>query len=248
MAFIAILSYLQAKKTLFAPIKTETFKLQLKAFEEVLATFQNKSEYDWISHFDYSKMAALNSFKMMDDYVANFFKDEVKIDQVKSQERYSDLKGAVISLDYMKSNMKLVGELPIETKQETAAPISNPAIILAKWQKYEHGIIHYTAKYEDATKDITKLASSPLLPQELRTMLTNFIKSAKDNHSQIGIVLTQCAKQLPEIFPTAEQLLKFDVNWTLAQYNRARKPLEPLSQEILAFVNKHLRIDELQKA
>src|SRR5688572_24242827 len=38
---VTILSYLQAKKTLFTPIKTETFKMQIKAFEEILLFFQN---------------------------------------------------------------------------------------------------------------------------------------------------------------------------------------------------------------
>ncbi|MFQ2043355.1 hypothetical protein [Aeromonas sp. s11] len=39
MAFLALLSYLQARKTIFQPIKTEIFKYQLKAFEEVIGHF-----------------------------------------------------------------------------------------------------------------------------------------------------------------------------------------------------------------
>ena len=39
-AFIAILSYQQAKLTLFSPIKTEIFKLQIKEFEKLLLFFR----------------------------------------------------------------------------------------------------------------------------------------------------------------------------------------------------------------
>ena len=41
IGILGILSYLQARKTLFTPIKTETFKLQLKTFEELLLYFEN---------------------------------------------------------------------------------------------------------------------------------------------------------------------------------------------------------------
>ena len=34
---IGVLSYFQAQKTIFTPLKTETFKLQLKVFEEIFS-------------------------------------------------------------------------------------------------------------------------------------------------------------------------------------------------------------------
>ena len=41
MSILAILSYLQARKTLFSPIKTEIFKLQVKELQEVINIFNN---------------------------------------------------------------------------------------------------------------------------------------------------------------------------------------------------------------
>jgi hypothetical protein len=52
ISLVTVLSYLHARKTLFAPIRTETFKLQLKAFEEILLYFQNKSESDFLDAMD----------------------------------------------------------------------------------------------------------------------------------------------------------------------------------------------------
>jgi hypothetical protein len=62
---VTILSYLHARKTLFAPIRTETFKLQLEAFREVLAYFQNKSEIDFVHAFDYERCVNLNALQML---------------------------------------------------------------------------------------------------------------------------------------------------------------------------------------
>lgn len=51
MSIIAILSYIQAKRTVFSPIKTETFKYQLQAFEKVIEHFQDKSEIDLLIRY-----------------------------------------------------------------------------------------------------------------------------------------------------------------------------------------------------
>jgi hypothetical protein len=48
MSVIAVLSYLQARKTLFSPIKTEIFKIQMEEFKLVLAFFNKRS----LAYFD----------------------------------------------------------------------------------------------------------------------------------------------------------------------------------------------------
>jgi hypothetical protein len=45
---IAILTFIQAKKSIFTPIKTETFRMQLKSFGELLDYFKD----DGLSNFD----------------------------------------------------------------------------------------------------------------------------------------------------------------------------------------------------
>lgn len=85
VAVVTILSYLQARKTLFAPIRTETFKLQLKAFEEVLLYFQNRSEFDFMEALDLSRIAELNTLRMADHYVDTFFPDEISVDRTRKR-------------------------------------------------------------------------------------------------------------------------------------------------------------------
>jgi hypothetical protein len=58
---VTVLSYRQAKKTLFTPIKTEVFKMQVKAFEEILAFFQNKTESDFVEAFDFNYILTINA-------------------------------------------------------------------------------------------------------------------------------------------------------------------------------------------
>jgi hypothetical protein len=52
MIVIAILSYIQARKTLFSPIKTEIFKVQIGAFQDVLKFFNRHNSYDFDREFD----------------------------------------------------------------------------------------------------------------------------------------------------------------------------------------------------
>ena len=83
-SIITVLSYIQARKTLFAPIRTETFKLQLNAFKETLAFFQNKSEVDFMECFDLNRIVSLNTFQMAEKYISEFFEKEITIDKEKT--------------------------------------------------------------------------------------------------------------------------------------------------------------------
>lgn len=77
MGVIAILSYLQARKTLFSPIKTEIFKVQIEEFKSVLAFFNKRSSTDFDNDFDFHKIMEVNALRMQHSYVQLFFKDVI---------------------------------------------------------------------------------------------------------------------------------------------------------------------------
>lgn len=248
VALIGILSYLQARKTLFAPIRTETFKLQLKAFEEILAFFQNRSESDFLEAFDFDRIVSLNTLQMADDYVSKFFPEEIKIDKDARKKTYSPLIGAVVSKDYMERFFEKVDtENPIYKATPEAKKITNPAIVLANWQKYEHGMMGYTKEYQDQLKELTRLSASPLLPKPLREHIGQFQAIAHENLTLAGKTISACSKLMPDHFPTSGDMKDFSPTWVWNEFNEKRKHFEPSAKEILDYMNEYLKIENLMQ-
>lgn len=248
VSLVTVLSYLQARKTLFAPIRTETFKLQLKAFEELLLFFQNKTETDFTNALDLDRIASLNTLRMADEYVAKFFDGELKPDKKARDETYKPLIGGIVSKEYMaKYFEKIDAQTPVGKPASEEKKIKNPALILANWQKYEHGMVEYTKEFDDLMRELTRLSASPLLPKPLREYIGEFRNLAHDNLVLIGEAITACAQNMPEHFPVADDMKTFSPNWVWNEYNERSKPFEPVAKKILDYMNNYLRIESLME-
>ena len=245
---IAVLSYIQARKTLFAPIRTETFKLQLKTFEEILLFFQNKTESDYLNAFDLDRIMSLNALEMADNYVTNFFPDEIKIDKESRAEIYKPLIGAIVSMKHAEQFFQQIDSSnPSPRTSEEDNKITNPAIILAKWKKYEHGAIRFTKDFQNQIDELQRIAASPLIPKNLRALILEFKKVGEENLSLIGTTISELAQLMPEHFPNAKDMQKFSHHWIWNEYNRKRGNFEPIANKILSYFNEYLKVDEILK-
>ena len=242
---IGVLSYLQARKTIFTPIKTEIFKLQLKALEDVLLYFEKHEDTYIDSNFDYEKIFYLNTFRMFDAYLDNFFGDKVKIDEEKRKEKYKDLVGAIVSQKFMEEYFTLVDDFKKSNGPTEEPQITNPALILAKWQKYEHGQIEYTEKYMKQLETIRRFRVSPLLPKALKDLIGDFEHQAHKNIVLVGETLTDASKELPEKYPTIDDVQKAAFDWLWNKYNHKKQMLTDAQNEILKFITTYLSIDNL---
>ena len=246
VSVVTVLSYLQARKTLFAPIRTETFKLQLKTFEEILLFFQNKSESDFLKGFDLDRIASLNTLEMADSYVSNFFSNEIKIDKEARSKVMAPLIGAIFTLEHANKYLKTVdAETPVIKLVTEEKKINNPAIILANWQKYEQGMVGFTKEYQTQIKELERLAASPLLPKLLREYIGEFKKIGHENLELIGKTITECAKRMPEHFPNASDMKDFSPDWVWSEFNKKRGNIEPTANKILDYMNNYLKVEEL---
>jgi hypothetical protein len=245
VGLIGVLSYLQARKTIFTPIKTEVFKLQLKALEDVLVYFEKHEDTYIDSNFDYEKIFYLNTFRMFDSYIDNFFGDIVKIDEEKRKDKYKELVGGVVSQKFMEENFTLVDDFKKTDETKEEPQITNPSIILAKWQKYEHGAIEFTAKNLKHMETIRRFRVSPLLPNELKQKIGEFEHQAHENLMLIGETLTSAAKELPEKYQSVEDLQRAAFDWLWNKYNHKKPMLTDAQNDILKFVSNYLSIDNL---
>jgi hypothetical protein len=238
---IAILSYFQARKTLFSPIKTEIFKIQIEELKEVLAFFNKQNSNDFDHEFGINEIFELNSFRMHHSYVSNFFDDELKPseDHLKHMDEISY--GALICFEHLRE-ITAGSELEDIEKEEKEL---NPAMKLAKWKEFELPMISFTKKFNDKQKELIKLAASPLLPKELTNLLYEFHSLMNDNLSCMGKVINECAQDLPTNYSTADDNRKFRPSWIWSKYARERKGTDEVSEKILKFINSHLKINDL---
>jgi hypothetical protein len=241
---VTILSYLQAKKTLFTPIKTETFKMQIKSFEEILAFFQSKTETDLTHQFDFDFMVAANFRIMFTDYINTFFKNEIKVNDDAMKELFTKFAGGVVTMSFAEKNFHSP-EYFEKIEPEKEEEITNPALILEKWKNYEYGQVHYSKVFSDEMDKLTKLIASPLLTSDLKQKMTNFESKVRGNLVLIGNVLTKLSQELPQKFPTAKSIDKLDLTGVWNRYNHEMENLEPDAKEILNYIRQYLKIETL---
>lgn len=243
---VTILSYLQAKKTLFTPIKTETFKMQIKAFEEILLFFQNKGETDFTSQFDFDNIVGMNAQLLVLDYIETFFKKEIEIDKEKVAEMMKTSAGAVATLNFMTKHFAKPDYFEKNEKKEKEE-ITNPALVLKEWEQYEYGKIEYTIQFRTETDKLKNLSASPLIPQELKDKINAFDKKIHDNLLAVGTVLTSVAKEMPTKFPNPKSLDNFNHSGLWNRYNSEMQKVDNDAKEILTYIRQYLKIDELIK-
>jgi hypothetical protein len=246
VATVGVLSYFRAKETLFTPIKTETFKMQIKFFEDILLFFQNKHETELTKKFDLDKILHVNSHLMMNDYISQFFKDEIEINEEVVKEQLKDFSGAIVTQTYMEKHF-VSPEYHKKTEKEEMEEITNPALILSKWKKYDYGKIEFTRQYEKELEKLKNLSASPLIPSELKVKLDEFEKVIHTNLSLVGKVLTEISQELPDKFPNSKSIKKFESSGIWNRYNKDKEDLEIKATEIIDYIKEYLKIEELIK-
>lgn len=244
VSVVAILSYLQARKTLFSPIKTEIFKLQIEAFQDVLAFFNKRSSTDFDDEFGFNEILEINSLRMLHSYVDVFFKDQIQpTDEIKERIRGAAY-GAIISEEFLEE-IKPGSEL-VEKSHDKGVELT-PEMKLAKWNDYKHGAVEYTKSYHEKMEELSKIAASPLLPKELTDKLYEFIALMHHNLSCIGETIVECSKEMPKMYNTSDKVIKSRSDWIWNKFNRKRKNTNELTESILHYINDYLKVNEIMK-
>lgn len=242
MGVIAILSYLQARKTLFSPIRTEVFKIQIEELKNVLKFFNKQSSANFDSDFDMRQIVELNARKMHIAYVNTFFSDRLKPDEEVEEHFKKITCGAIMPAKYLKV---VTAGSELKDKRKEEAKELTPALQLAKWKEFEVPGVSFTHKYNEKLEELLSLAASPLLPKELTDLIYDFYKVVTANLVAVGDAVNKCAQELPTKYPTAEDNVKFRPNWIWNEYVGKRQSMDDVSEKILRFINSHLKINDI---
>lgn len=242
VAVVTVLTYLKAKKTLLQPIRTEIFKEQLKAFSEILGFFIGKKEAELRDDFVFDELLEANSILLLDTYASFFF--GIEIDETERSYSNENCPTGIISREVMEDQLVIADnflineDMPNSTKPET----KNKAEI---WAKYKYGMIKIPKKYSEKLAEFHKIMDSPLLTKKLYVLIEEYTQIIDNNTVVLFDILSECAQELPEKYPTFEYLKKGSIYWIQSRYIDRIEHLEPKAVEITKYLKEYYTVDKL---
>jgi hypothetical protein len=244
MGILGILSYRQAKKTIFTPLKTETFKLQLKIFEDILSFFEKHKKTKFIDSLDYRKILSLNFSILMNNYAETYLNleiDKVELKKRLEQAPFSNM--AFKHIDKFKEDDDQI-QLDISFPNINCAEADEKRL---EWSKVEYVAIRYTVNFNDNMKHLNRFIISPIIPSKIKLLIRNFEVKSFQNLHIMAEVLTEASRDLPQKYPTAESLSKADDAWIWNKYIGKSNKLEKIADSIFDKINNYLNIEQLLK-
>ena len=238
VAGVAVLTYLQARRTWFQPMRTEVFKQQLRAIDELSSHFIGKSESELRDELDFNALISANTYLLMDSYASLFF--DIKFDINKRPYNKKNCPISIVSEEFLE-----LADEPYIKEPTKANKTPDSRTKAAIWSNYKFPEICLTRIHSDNFRNLEKLSRSPLIPKQCQTLVATYLNIAHKNIMLIGDILTEVSKELPEKYPDEDALKQATVSWIHNRYNTKFKQLEPLAGEIEAFIRKYLGTDSL---
>lgn len=221
--------------------------MQIKDFEEVLKFFKNKTEHDFMELFDYNNIFRINTIQLIDKYIIAFFPNEIKLPQDRRKDLRKDIAGTWITQEYAEKYIVRPEDLRKGNEEKKKDNVTNPALILNQWLNEIHGALDFTKRYKESIEVLDAFISSPLLPEELKTLISNFKEKATKNLFLMNDVLSKVSKELPGKFPTADSIKEVELAAFWNAYNKEMDEFTVDAIKILNFVKRYLKIEELIK-
>jgi hypothetical protein len=226
-ATVTVLSYLQARRSLFQPLRVEVFKLQLQLLTRITSLFTRGGELRLREHFDLDKILKMNTFLMMGAYVSFLAGEPVQPDEVYLGELASDAEGSMIIL-HPDTLVELVGppDPDAEESRQSAAPMD-------KWSATKPQRLVITRRFHESVDELEEFLADPLLPDGLREPIERLNEAVHKNLEAIQDALGEAAAILPSSYPTIESTGKSNLSWISNIWNRHAVRLEPLATDLV---------------
>ncbi|HDX9512362.1 TPA: hypothetical protein ROY06_005749 [Bacillus cereus] len=241
---IAILTFIQAKKTVLQPIKTEIFKEQIKELSKILEIFNGKGEYELRKDLDFGNILNINVHKMFDDFATLFY--DVEIDRDKRP--YAECIGAIVTKEKIGKYVTIADDhLMDETaaSKETVSSKPDSKAVHAIWSKYGLPMISITAEHDECVKKIGAFKKNPLIPKPLLNLLIEYEVKISENIKLIDKIIDECAQEMPQKYPNLEKLKNSRSDWIQNKYNSRFNNLEENAESISDYIRDYFKTDEL---
>lgn len=231
---IAVLTYRQARKTILQPLRTEVFKLQLEQMREVMSLFVGR-DLDDDAHL--KKLFDASAWLLIDSYAATFF--PVTLDR--DSRPYSGIRtylmkpeDLALSEDHLEPDRS-----DIDKRRDSAR--------LKKRENWPEGAIFgipipdETLQYQEKIRSVLQ---SPLIPTVYAKLLEDYLAAIDKNVSITGRVMEWAAPQLPDRYPTVEEVRIARVEWIHAHWLPKLESLDSHAERVTSFAREYFKADE----
>lgn len=224
---LTVLTYLQARRTVFQPLKTEVFKLQLVSLTGVSAELYGKGEWELIQELDLDVMLRIHAWYMIDAYAI----DELNAHSPEFDEacRGPESVAVIGSVDFRP--VWVVAESDDQAEKELFQEVTSQPMVLS-------------GKHMDAMKKYETLASDPLLPSDISSSLNAFLEAVEENLTAIGRASERVAEHLEDTSTDLSRLN--EVSWWLGVHSswiQDRPALEEAAGAVLASIREYYQPD-----
>lgn len=246
VGLVTILSFFQAKKSLFTPLKTETFKIQIETFKDLLLYFRTKTENDFEKAYDFEQLFYLNTRLMVFDYINVYSGDQVKVDKKEIEKINKEFENIIVTGEWMDKFSYTHESLSVQSGSEDK-PDSEYILPYTKqnWKDYKYEPLGCTKKYESELNKLNQLTASPFLPSKISKLLEDFKEIIEGNLYLVQITLDEIAQILPTEFTTVKSIDTIDEQAFFNRYMEKYNDLEPKAIEIANSIKQYLKTDKI---
>lgn len=232
IATVTILTYIHAKRTILQPLRTEVFKQQLKLMSDILDFLTAEYEGAINTVFPLDDLLKINTIQMFDDYAERMLSLEI----IRDQRPYAPQNCPHYLLPHHLIVEAGAYRQPERSEREPAAP---------PWSEYKYEAIAIPSIFVDAQEKVRTFARSPLAPEKLVDLLQALDQELHRRVIQVGEVLTECAQEMPTMYPTAERLKDSSFSWIQNRFNRKAERLESTIDQITDYARTYFGPENL---
>lgn len=183
---VAVLTYLNAKKSFFSPFKNEVFKIQISEMSKLYRFFQLDNEINLFKNFGIQETKLINSIKLLDDFA--IYKNWTTSNEL-GKRPYQGCSIVQFSSKYAEKYLLHPFEEGCGIKKE---------IIIKNWDDYEYGALSVSNLTTKRINELNSFINSPFLPNELKKEIKEFKTSIEYCTQKIGVLLTEFSKEVPK--------------------------------------------------
>lgn len=235
-SIVATLTYKNAKKTIFQPIRTEVFKKQIDILSEVLRLFFDEENTTQLNGgLDDVEVLHVNAVKMYDTY------GEFAFDYERPYE-LQEYRPEMCPMSIIDVN-DLVKHFDYVTSDDTPESIATPEPI-DEWD-YDAFETSIPISYVLRKKQFENILENPLLPSVIADKIQLFLEGVDQNVSITRKVINIAAVEMPERYKDLDSLKSASTVWIRNRYNSERASVQPLAKEVIESVRDYFDSDNL---
>jgi hypothetical protein len=248
LAIIALLTFLRARKTILAPLRTEIFKLQVDELREILAMLLAKNELELRSDFGFEEFLRANSARLYH----RFFRDVFGIEVEESGKPYSS----------ELCSHSVIHESLINPQLEDAGPhffrSQNLWILAPKpanreearnwWREYVCGELRVPNTMTRIQKRLSAVSSSPLLPQTVGLEMAKLHAAISSNRDLLFETLSVAGRALPDRHSDANPPTHVTFGWISDLYFTRFVALQPRTDAVVRAIKEYWQAENLLRA